>query len=65
MTYRFKRFQELAWFAGVSAGVFALEVLVRFDPDTITSWETWAVSLGGGMLRAAAGAVLAAMTKPA
>ena len=65
MTYRFKRLQELAWFAGVAAGVFVLEILVRFDPETITDWRTWVVSLVGGMLRAAAGAVLAAITKPA
>jgi len=64
MEYNWKRAEEIAWFALVAAGVFALEILVRFDPETITDWRTWVVSLVGGMLRAAAGAVLAKLTKP-
>ena len=64
MRYDFKRIEELAWFGIVAAGVFALEVLFRFNPEAITDWETWAKSLGAGMIRAAAGAVLAAVTKP-
>lgn len=62
--YDLKKIEEIAWFALVAAGVFLLELLVRFDPDTVTDWQTWAISLASGMLRAAAGAALARITKP-
>lgn len=61
MMYNFKLVEEMAWFGFVSAGVALLEVLIRFDPETITSWETWAISLGGGLVRAFAGGFLAAI----
>lgn len=62
--YDFKRGWEIAWIAAVAAGVFALEMLVRFDPDAVTDWRTWGIALGGGMIRAAAGAVLGILTRP-
>jgi|6_EtaG_2_1085325.scaffolds.fasta_scaffold02358_2 hypothetical protein len=57
--YDFKRLDELAWAAGVAAVIFAAQVLVEFDPDKIADWQTWAVSIAAGAIRAAAGAVLA------
>jgi len=57
--YTWKGLQELGWAATVGAAVFALMVLVEFDPEVITSWQVWAISLGSGCVRAAAGAVLA------
>lgn len=62
MTYNFRTMQEIGWAAFVAAGIFALEVVIR--TDTIDNWETWAVMLGGGAARAAAGAVLGIVTKP-
>ncbi len=59
MTYSFKRLQELAWAVAVAVAVFAVSVLVEFDPDAITDWKSWAISLAGGVVRAAAGAALA------
>lgn len=62
--YEFKPLQELLWMAGVAAAVAVLQVLVTFQPDAITSWETWIVALAGGAVRAAAGALVAALTRP-
>jgi len=64
MTYELKKAEEIGWAALIGAGIFGLEMLVRFDASTITDWKAWAVALGGGMLRAAAGAVLAKTTGP-
>lgn len=60
--YTWKGLQELGWAAAVGAAVFALMVLAEFDPEAITNWQTWAISLGSGCVRAAAGAVLAKAT---
>lgn len=64
MTYTWKRAAELAWFAGVAAALAVLQVLVTWEPDKIDDWRTWAVAVGGGAIRAAAGAIIAAATKP-
>ena len=61
----FKLLEEVAWFAFVAAGIAVLEILVRFDPQAITNWETWAISLGGSALRAAAAAAIARFAKGA
>ena len=62
--YSFKLLAELGWVAAVSAAFFALTVLVDFDPDAITDLRSWAIGIGAGCVRAAAGAVLAAISKP-
>ena len=61
MKYDFNRIAELAWFAAVAAGTFLLVLAVDFDPDTVTSWQAYVVAAGGGMVRAAAAAILARM----
>ena len=58
MTYNFKLVQEVLWAAGVGAAVVALQIATTFDPDTITSWETWAIASGAAIARAAAAATL-------
>ena len=63
MKYNFKLLEEVAWFAVVAAGIAVLETLIRFDPQTVTDWKTWAISLGGSAIRAAAGAAIARFTK--
>ena len=62
--YEFKRLPELAWIAGVAAGIFLLTILAQWDPDAITDWRSWAVGITGGCVRAAAAALLAAVGKP-
>ena len=62
--YVWKRAAELGWFAAVAVVVFWLEILIKFDPDLITDWRSWLIAAGAGAVRAAAGALLAAFTKP-
>lgn len=58
MKYRFRALPELYWSVLTSAATVLLLALVSFDPTTIDNWQTWAVALGSGMLRSAAGAAL-------
>lgn len=58
MTYRFKPFAELYWGVAIAAGLVLLQGLVTLDPEAVTDWQVWAVALGGGAIRAAAGAAL-------
>lgn len=64
MKYEWKRAEEAAWVAAVAAGIALLEVLVRFDAEAVTDYKLWAVSLGGSMIRAAAGAAMAFISRP-
>jgi hypothetical protein len=61
--YQFKPKPELFWFMVVAMITVAMQVLVEFDPATITDWNTWGVGIGAAMVRAAAGAFLAYVTK--
>lgn len=65
MRYEFKRIDELLWAAAVAAAVAVLQALVSFEPERITDWRLWAISLVAGSVRAAAGAALAALTHAA
>lgn len=58
MRYHFKALPELFWSVVTSAATVLLIALVSFDPNTITDWKVWAIGLGSGMLRSAAGAAL-------
>ena len=62
MTYDFKFVQEMLWIAFVAAGMQLLMVLSGFNPEGITDWKGWAIAIGTGCLRAAAAAVIAAVT---
>ena len=64
MTYVFKAKQELIWGVAIAAAVSVLQVLSDFEPSKIVSWQTWAIALGAGAVRAAAGAALAFMSRP-
>jgi hypothetical protein len=57
--YNYKFLQEVLWAGAVAVGITLLTVLVTFDPEQVTDWQTWAVGLGGGAVRAFAAAVLA------
>ncbi len=62
--YNFKRLEEVLWFGLVGAGIAVLEALIRLDEKTLDDWQTWAIAVSGAAIRAFAGAVLAALTKP-
>jgi len=62
--YDFKHVQEAGWFAFVAVAVVVLEALIQFNPDTITDYQAWGIAIGAGAVRAAAGTLLAAFTKP-
>ncbi len=53
MRYDFKTVEEVGWAMAVGGGIFIFEILSRFEPETITDRKTWAVSVGGGLVRAA------------
>lgn len=58
MTYKFRPWQELFWGVMVAGAVVLLLELVGLQPEAVSDWRTWAVALGGGMIRAMAGAAL-------
>lgn len=59
--YEFKRAEEIGWAMAVGGGIFLFEILSKFDADVVTDWETYAVSIGGGLVRAAFAAGLVAV----
>ena len=59
MEYKFKVAEEAFWVGLTAAVLFGLQVAAEFDASMVTDWKTWAISLGGGAVRAAAGAVIA------
>jgi len=62
--YDFKLLAEALWFALVAVAVVMLQALIQFDPAEIKQWDTWIITLAAASVRAAAGALLAAFTKP-
>lgn len=64
MKYEFKRIEEMAWVIAVAAGTVLVEVLVTFDAAKVDDWKVWAIGVGSGMVRAAAGAALAFLSRP-
>lgn len=62
-SYTLRPKSELFWFIAVAAITVGVQALVEFDPSTITDWESWAIGIGAAMVRAAAGAFLAYITK--
>jgi hypothetical protein len=63
MDYKFVVLREAAWAAFIAVAVVLLQALVAFDPEVITDWQSWFVSLGSAGLRAGAAAILAGFTK--
>ena len=59
MNYKFLHLQEAFWVAVVAAGTFGIELLVRFDADTVTDWKAWAISGASGLVRAVAAGLIA------
>ena len=63
MKYDFKTVEEIGWAMAVGSGIFIFELLSRFEPETVTDWKTWIVSVGGGLARAAFAAGLVAFRR--
>lgn len=61
--YVYKRAEELAWAGLVAFLIFWGEILLTWDPDTITDWRAWLIATGAGSIRAAFAAVMAARTR--
>lgn len=59
--YTFKLSQESLWVIAVAVLTPLLVGLSNFDPDLITDWRVWAVSIAASMVRAGAAAVIAAL----
>jgi len=61
MTYNFETVKELGWAVLIGVAIFAFEVAVNFEPETIQDWQTWSLAALGGAVRAAGGAALAVL----
>lgn len=59
--YTFKLTQETLWIIVVAVLTPLLLALSQFDPETITDYRVWAVSIAASMIRAGAAAVIAAL----
>lgn len=59
--YEFKVLPELGWAVFVAVVVALATSLLEFEAASIDSWETWGIGVASGLVRAAAGAVLAAL----
>lgn len=60
MSYDFKLAAELGWAFLVGVVIALAEALVGFHPEQIADWRAWAIILAGALVRAGAGAALAA-----
>lgn len=60
-TYTFKLTQEMIWVLAVAVLTPLLLALSQFEPDTISDYRVWAVSIAASMIRAGAAAFLAAI----
>ena len=61
--YDFKWLPELLWAVGTAVVIFVLTSILGTTDET--DWESWAISVGGGALRAAAAAALNVVRKVA
>jgi hypothetical protein len=56
--YQFKPLPELYWGVVTAFSVVILTALFTLQPEAVTDWRAWGIALGGGAVRAAAGAGL-------
>lgn len=58
MKYTFRPLPELYWALVTGAGIVLFQALLTLQPEQVTDWQTWAVALGGALVRALGGAGL-------
>ena len=58
MTYKFRPLQELYWSLATMCGIVLFQAFLTLRPEEVNDWETWAVALGGALVRAVGGAGL-------
>lgn len=56
MKYTFRPLQEFYWALVTSVGIVLFQALLTLEPEQVTDWQTWAVALGGALVRAVGGA---------
>ena len=56
--YTFRPLPELYWGVVTAASIVLLTALFTLQPEAVTDWRAWGIALGGGAVRAAAGAGL-------
>ena len=61
MRYDFKHIEESVWVVVVAVVVFA--AMEAAGHQDFSDWKTWLPVLAGGCIRAAAGALVAVLTK--
>ena len=61
--YQVRLSQELIWAVLTGAGIAFAQILVDFQPETVTDWKLWAVAGVGAIIRAIGVSVLAAIGK--
>jgi hypothetical protein len=54
--YTFRPLQELYWALLTGVGIVLFQALLTLEPEQVTDWQTWAVALGGALVRAVGGA---------
>ena len=57
--------RELLVALGVAAVMALLQTLVAFDPEAVTDWRVWLISLGASGVRAGAQAGLTVLARRA
>lgn len=63
MTYNFKALPELLFALFVALITWVFQLLLDFNPDTVTDWKTWAIAAAGGLARAIGAAGIAWLGK--
>lgn len=59
MKYNYKHLQEFGWFIAAATIPVVANTFISFDPDSIKDWHVWSVAVGGALVRAVGGGVLA------
>ena len=63
MDYQWKLWPEIGFAIVIAVGITFATMLVDWDPNEITDWDTWGVSVLGGLVRSAAVAFLAGLRR--
>lgn len=56
--YDFKIIPEIGWAVAYAVAIAGATILVDFEPEAITNWQTWGIGVAGALTRAVGAAVL-------